>query len=91
MRRSHEWLRNVTKDNYSNLPKELKEFNYCYNDGETGHVIMTIPECSLKEADQDGDLDMFECPFPVKYVLEKRYKMYKIMLFVMENMMKFLD
>jgi len=77
MRRSHEGLRGVTKDNYYNLPKELEEFNYYYNDGETGHVIMAIPECLLKEAEQNGNLDMFECPFPVKYVLENGYKMYK--------------
>jgi hypothetical protein len=77
MRRSHEGLRSVTKDNYYNLPKELEEFNYYYNDGETGHVIMAIPECLLKEAEQNGNLDMFECPFPVKYVLENGYKMYK--------------
>ena len=91
MRRSHEGLRGVTKDNYIGLPKELKEFNYYYNDGETGHVIMAVPECLLKEAEQNGDLDMFECPFPVKYVLIKGYRMYKIMLFVKENMIKFLD
>ena len=24
-----------------------------------------------------GDLDAFECPFPVKYVLKKWYRMYK--------------
>ena len=77
MRRSHEGLRGVIKDNYYNLPKELEEFNYYYNDGETGHVIMAIPECLLKEAEQNGNLDMFECPFPVKYVLENGYKMYK--------------
>lgn len=77
MRRSHEGLRGITKDNYCNLPKELEEFNYYYNDGETGHVIMAIPKCLLKEAEQNGDLDMFECPFPVKYVLENGYKMYK--------------
>lgn len=77
MRRSHEGLRGISKDNYIGLPEELKEFNYYYNDGETGHVIMAIPDCLLKEAEQNGDLDMFECPFPVKYVLTKGYRMYK--------------
>ena len=77
MRRSHEGLRGITKDNYAGLPEELKEFNYYYNDGETGHVIMAIPKCLLKEAEQNGDFDMFECPFPVKYVLIKGYRMYK--------------
>ena len=77
MRRSHEGLRGITKDNYVGLPEELKDFNYYYSDGETGHVIMAIPECLLNEADENGDLDMFECPFPVKYVLEKGYRIYK--------------
>lgn len=77
MRRSHEGLRGITKDNYVGLPEELKDFNYYYNDGETGHVIMAIPECLLNEADENGDLDMFECPFPVKYVLQKGYRIYK--------------
>ena len=77
MRRSHEGLRGVLKDSYVGLPEELNEFNYYYNDGETGHVIMAIPECLLYEAEENGDLDMFECPFPVKYVLENGYRMYK--------------
>lgn len=77
MRRSHEGLRGITKDNYVGLSEELKDFNYYYNDGETGHVIMAIPECLLNEADKNGDLDMFECPFPVKYVLQKGYRIYK--------------
>ena len=77
MRRSHEGLREITKDNYAGLPEELKEFNYYYNDGETGHVIMAVPECLLEKAEQNGDFDMFECPFPVKYVLQNGYRIYK--------------
>ncbi len=77
MRRSHEGLSGIYKDNYKELPDDLKPFNYYYNDGETGHVIMAIPTCLLKEAEKDGDLDMFECPFPVKYVLEKGYIIHK--------------
>lgn len=77
MRRSHEGLSGIHKDNYKELPDDLKPFNYYYNDGETGHVIMAIPTCLLKEAEKDGDLDMFECPFPVKYVLEKGYIIHK--------------
>ena len=77
MRRSHEGLVGIIKDNYVGLPEELKDFNYYYNDRETGHVIMAIPECLLKEAEQNGDLDIFECPFPVKYVLIKGYRIYR--------------
>ena len=77
MRRSHEGLNGITKDNYVGLPKELEEFNYYYNDGGTGHVIMAIPKCLLEKAKKDGDLDMFECPFPVKYVLNNGYEIYK--------------
>lgn len=77
MRRSVEGLSGVSKDDYMGLPKELQEFNYYYDDGETGHVIMAIPECMLKEAEEDGDLDMFECPFPVRYVMETGYRIYQ--------------
>ena len=77
MRRSHEGLSGIFKDNYKELPDNLKPFNYYYNDGETGHVIMAIPTCLLSKEEEDGDLDMFECPFPVKYVLEKGYIIHK--------------
>ena len=79
LRRSHEGLRadGILKDNYPGLPEELKEFNYYYKDGETGHVIMAIPECLLERAEEHGDLDLFECPFAVQYVLHKGYRMYK--------------
>lgn len=77
MRRSHVGLSGIRKDDYKGLPEELKEFNYYYCDGSTGHVIMAIPESALAEAEKDGDLDMYECPFPVKYVLAKGYRIYK--------------
>jgi hypothetical protein len=77
MRRSHIGLSGVSKDNYPGLPAELKEFSYYYNDRETGHVLMAIPECLLKDAEQKGDLDMFECPVPVKYVLQNGYRLYR--------------
>lgn len=75
MRRSLQDLHGVEKDSYTGLPEELKEFNYFIPD--CGNVIMAMPECLLKEAEENGDLDMFECPFPVKYVLEKGYRIYK--------------
>lgn len=73
MRRSHEGLRGITKDNYSGLPENLKEFNYYYNDGMIGHVIMAIPECVLDEA-IGSDMDLYESPIPCKYVLEMGYR-----------------
>ena len=39
----------VRKDNYPELPEELKEFNYFLSDGETGHVIMAVPEHTLNK------------------------------------------
>mgnify|MGYP004457709947 CR=1 FL=1 len=75
IRRSVEGLLGVRKDNYKGLPEELKEYNYYFQD--CGHSIMAIPECKLNKAIEDGNLDMFEVPFPVKYVLENGYKMYK--------------
>lgn len=79
MRRSHEGLNMnyIKKDSYKGIPKELEEFNYHYMDGDTGHVIMAIPKCLLEEAEKNGDLDMFECPIPCKYVLENGYTMHK--------------
>lgn len=58
MRRAHEGILGIKKDNYPGLPDILKEFNYYYQD--CGHVIMAIPEIILNEAIQNGDLDMFE-------------------------------
>ena len=76
MRRSHKGLNinRIKKDDYSGIPEDLKEFNYYYCDGETGHVVMAIPKCLLDEAQRNGDLDIFECPVPCKYVLEHGYE-----------------
>ena len=74
MRRSHEGILGIKKDNYPGLPDILKEFNYYYQD--YGHVIMAIPEVILNEAIQNGDLDMFECPVPCKYILEHGFRIY---------------
>mgnify|MGYP000972425724 FL=1 len=76
LRRSHEGLVGIRKDNYAGLPEELIEFNFYYSNG-TGHAVMAIPESLLKEAEENEDLDMYEVPFPCKYVLEKGYRMYK--------------
>ena len=77
LRRSHTGLRGVKKDYYLGLPDELRPFNYYYCDNDTGHVIMAIPEVLPAEAERKGDLDMFECPIPCKYILTKGYRMYK--------------
>lgn len=39
MRKSHEGIKGVVKDNYPGLPEELQPFSYYYTDNETGHVI----------------------------------------------------
>lgn len=72
MRKSHRGIAGISKDNYNGLPDNLKEFNYYYQD--CGHVIMAIPESILKRAIENGDLDMYECPVPCKYVLEQGYR-----------------
>ena len=74
-RKSVAGLPGVRKDNYDGLPENLKEFNYYFQ--ECGHSIMAIPKCLLKNAIHCNALDDFEIPIPVKYVLEKGYKMYK--------------
>lgn len=76
LRRSHDGLSGIIKDDYPGLPEELRKFNFYYPDG-TGHVIMAVPECLLEKARENGGLDMFECPFPVKYVLGTGYRVYK--------------
>ena len=43
------------RDNYPGLPEELREFNYFVSDGETGHVIMAVPEHTLEKAEGEGD------------------------------------
>lgn len=60
----------IEHPDYAGLPEELKEYLYYILD--SGYVIMAVPECLLKEA--GDDLDMYECPVPVRYVLEKGYE-----------------
>lgn len=52
---------------------------------------MAIPECKLNEAIEDGDLDMFECPFPVKYVLQKDIGFMKNTSYAKQNIILHLD
>ena len=62
-------------DDYPGLPEELKE--YCYWIADSGYCIMAIPEVLLKEHFGSFDLWEYECPVPVKYVLEKGYKFFE--------------
>ena len=68
-------ISNLGKRYYKKLPEELEEF-YDYLP-DCGHSIMAIPECILEKAIKNGNLDLFVCPFPVKYVLEKGYRIYE--------------
>ncbi len=43
----------------------------------TGYSHGKIKKCLLDRAEKAGDLEMYECPFPVKYVLEKGYRLHK--------------
>jgi hypothetical protein len=69
----------VHKDDYSNLPEDLKEFNYFYNNGK-GHVIMGIAKYHLDNCEEEmteEELDEYEEPIPVRFVLENGYTIYK--------------
>lgn len=52
------------------LLEELKPYHYYILDA--GHCIMCVLECHLEEA--KGDMDMYELPVPVRYVLENGYR-----------------
>ena len=52
------------------IPDELKPYHYYLLD--CGHSIMSVLELHLAEA--EGNMDDYEVPVPVKYVLEKGYR-----------------
>ena len=52
------------------LPEELIPYNYYILDA--GHSIMCVLAVHLNEA--KGNMDDYEVPVPVKYVLEKGYR-----------------
>lgn len=65
------------KDNYPNLPTELEEFNWYIADA--GHCIMAVPLMFYAKARENNEaLYYYEAPLPVKYVLEKGYKIVDI-------------
>ena len=53
------------------IPEELKSYHYYLLDA--GHSIMCVLEMHLEEA-QQTNMDDYELPIPVKYVLEKGYR-----------------
>jgi len=52
------------------MPDELQPYHYYILD--SGHAIMCVLQVHLKEA--TGNMDDYEVPVPVKYVLEKGYR-----------------
>ena len=73
MRKSLEDIKHMVKPiKYFNLPEELRSYNYYIVDG--GHCIMCLLEKHLREA-QQTNMDFYEVPVPVKYVLEKGYRL----------------
>jgi hypothetical protein len=70
-RKSQEDIKHmVSKRPYAGLPAELESYHYYISD--SGHCIMCVLKCHLKEA--KDDMDSYEIPVPVKYVVEKGYR-----------------
>lgn len=59
------------KDDYDDLPDNLREFNYYCED--YGHVVMAIPQCFEYEARLSGDPWTYEIAVPCKYILRSGY------------------
>jgi hypothetical protein len=72
MRKSLEDIKHIVREiSYpGKLPEELKSYHYYILD--SGHCIMCVLECHLIEAKEN--MDEYELPIPVSYVLEKGYK-----------------
>lgn len=56
---------------YNYLPKALEKHHVYYTD--SGHCILCVLEAHLEQALKTG-MDMFEVPVPIKYVIEKGYR-----------------
>lgn len=69
-----EFMRSMLLDiKYPNrLPDELIPYHCYLVDG--GHCILCIPKSLYAEAKSSNDYDGYECPIPVKYVLEHGYQ-----------------
>ena len=62
----------IVCDYPGDLPDDLFYHHYYLLD--SGHCIMAIPQSLYNEAKADGKYDEFEVPLPVKYVIERGYK-----------------
>lgn len=63
----------INKHYKKKLPDELEKY-YSY-EVDCGHSIWAIPQCLLNEA--EDCMDEYMLPVPVKYILEKGYKIHK--------------
>lgn len=66
--------RYVIKDNYPDIPDELREFNWYVADA--GRCIMSVPKIFFIEAKEKGKENLYdyEIALPVRYVLKKGYE-----------------
>lgn len=73
MRKSLEDIKNIVskKPYHKTIPEELEPYRYYILD--SGHCIMCVLECHLAEA-KEACMDDYEIPVPIKYVLEKGYR-----------------
>ena len=58
----------------TDLPEELKPYYVYTSDGSRS--VVAIPTSLLEEAEESGDLDMYEVPVPYRYLLSKDYAFY---------------
>ena len=72
MRKSLKDIKHMVKDvPYPYImPDKLLPYHYYLLDA--GHSIMCVLKCHLKEAQKD--MDLYEVPVPVKYVLQKGFE-----------------
>lgn len=64
----------------NDLPMELKL--YYYYTTEDGNVIMCVPEALLSLADKSGDYSGYMVPIPVRYALDRGYRVYNNIIVV---------
>jgi len=57
------------------LPEELQPY-YVYV-SDLGKCVLAIPMTALEEAEESGDLDMYEVAVPYRYLLSRNYAFYQ--------------